>query len=244
MDKIDVINGAYSQLRISGLTVNPSPEELELSLRRYEAMMAELEGRNICLGYIFEEQPNPNSPTGVELEDKQMMDTNLAMRLVPDFNIQPSPILIQQAIQSLSGSSGRSSMRSVQQVPYPRRMARGSGNTLRFNRWSRFQRPERQAPDSCATNDIRIDNTNDYVEPFEAYLGSETICSFVIKADPGLTIVSSDSKPNDIAVNYRVTATSNTVPDGIFQRVAITITTDSGRVETRFIDFNIEDGVA
>ena len=36
--KIDHINGAYSQLRISGLTVNPTPENISNALDRFESM--------------------------------------------------------------------------------------------------------------------------------------------------------------------------------------------------------------
>ena len=62
--KADRINSAYSKLRISGLTVDPSPEDLSLALMTFENMMSELEmGRNICMDYNFEVDPDPNSIT-------------------------------------------------------------------------------------------------------------------------------------------------------------------------------------
>jgi hypothetical protein len=66
--KVDLISGAYSKLRISGLTVQPTPEDLELALTRLENTMAEIEGaRNICLGYNFEDQPDPNSVSNIPI---------------------------------------------------------------------------------------------------------------------------------------------------------------------------------
>ncbi len=39
--KVDILNDAYSKIRISGLTVTPTPPDLELSLNRLESMMSE-----------------------------------------------------------------------------------------------------------------------------------------------------------------------------------------------------------
>ena len=236
--KIDVINDAYTQMRISGLTVIPTPEDQEVALGRLENMMAEFEGpNNICLGYNFELEPDANSPTNVTRDFWHMMATNLGVRLSPDFGKQLPPTLMAQASQSLSGAVSSSASESVQQVPYPRRMPRGSGNTLRFNRWRRFQRPQQQAPNSCATNNIVIGDINDYTESFRAYLNdTETIDTFTITADNALSVLSSTN--NDPVINYSIQAVEDSA-EGAYQQVKIIITTSASRVETRFIDFNI-----
>jgi hypothetical protein len=234
--KIDRINAAYSQLRISGLTVNPDADDVDIALDRFETMMSELSNRGICLDYNFELNPDPNSPTNVIRAYWQMMETNLAVRLIPDFNKAVPPKLEQQATQSLSNASARVASENARQVQYPRRMPRGSANTLRTNRWQRYQRPQLLPPNECATNNITINDIDDYIERFRAYLGEETIASFTIKADPGLTIQSSSN--SDTEIDYRVLATDNST-DGVWQQVRIIVTTSSGRVETRLINFNI-----
>lgn len=236
--KIDRINGAYSQLRISGLTVQPTPEDLELALDRLESMMAELEGRNIGVGYNFEEQPDPNSPSNVSREFYQMIDTNLAIRMIPDFNKPVPQTLMLQATQSLSNASGRVAANLVQEVRYPSRQPRGSGNTLRYNRWNRFYREGANAPTESATNQMFIGDINDYVESWESYLADgEAISSYVIDADKGFDLVS-DSQVGDSQINYRIEAL-DTVGTGSFQQVKITVTTDGGRKNTRIISFEL-----
>ncbi len=101
--KIDILKGAYSQIRISGLTVQPSPEDAEVALSRLEDMMQELElTRNMCLGYRFEAVPDLDTETGVSPGLDHFMKTNLGVRLVPDFNKQIPPTLVFQASQSMS----------------------------------------------------------------------------------------------------------------------------------------------
>ena len=51
--KADLINGAYSLMRISGITVDPSADDLALALERLEDMAEEFAGRNIITDYNF-----------------------------------------------------------------------------------------------------------------------------------------------------------------------------------------------
>lgn len=237
--KINVINCAYSQMRISGLTVDPTPEDVEVALDRLESMMAELfEVRNVDLGYNFELQPDPNSDTMVPLAFKQMMETNLAIRLIPDFNKAVPQALLSQAAQSLSGAVSWSAAQKILQVQYPTRHPRGSGST-RYNRVRRFFNPTIGTSHEAGTNNILIGDIQDYAESFTAYLDTangETISSYVITADPKLSIVS-DSQ-NASIINYRIKALDNPTY-GAFQQVKITATTSTGRVETRVIGFNV-----
>lgn len=237
--KSDRIIDAYSQMRISGLTVNPSPEDEKLALNRLEDMAAEFESRNICTGYNFEETPDPNSPTNVPREFWQMFSTNLAIRLV-DFNKVIPPLLIAQASQSLSNASSISARKRLKEVLPPRRMPLGSGNTLRTNRYNRFNRPVAPPPSECETNDMFIDDINNYTETFDAYLDAgEIIDSFELTADAGLSVQGTPTN-TDTAVNYQIKAV-NTVTTGAWQQVKIVMTSSTGRVETRFINFSVSD---
>lgn len=237
--KADIVNDAYSQLRISGLTVDPTPEDMMVALGRLDNMMAELSSRNICTRYNIEDTPDPSSVTNVDQSFWHMMATNLAVRLIPDFNKQVPPTLMAQASQSLQNASARSAADSVRETRYPHRMPRGNANTLRFNRWQRFYREEARAPIDCATNTIVMGDVNDYQEGFAAYLNmGETVASFVISADPGIIVVSSSlTSPT---VSYRIRAEDNST-EGPWQQVKIDATTSAGRITTRLINFDVRD---
>jgi hypothetical protein len=238
-DKVDAIVDAYSQLRISGITRQPTPGDLELALNRLEGMAAEWATRNICSNWNFQDQPDPNEPSNVQLGYKQAYATNLAVRLAVDFGKQLSPGLIAQATQSLSNLSGRSAMDRINMVPYPSRQPRGSGNTLRYNRWNRFYRNQQFASNSCSTVEMFVGDVNDYTEHFDAYLNSgETISSVDFSADSGITINSSSFTDTD--VNYQILAAnpSESTRD-IERQLVIIVTTSDSRVETRVVTFVI-----
>lgn len=237
--KADRINSAYSQMRISGITLSPSNEDTEVALDRLESMMAELElGRNICMGYNFEEVPDTGSLTNVPRQFWQAIDTNLAIRLIPDFNKQVPQALIAQASQSLSTAAGMSALNNLRQIQSPSRMPLGSGSSNRFGFRQRYNRPVQLPNANCSDNILLVNDIDDYKESFEAYLDSaETIDSFVITADSGLTVVSSSN--DDPIISYRIQAGS-TATNGAWQQVKIIITTSSGRVDTRLVNFEIK----
>lgn len=237
--KVDVIKDAYSKMRISGITVNPTPADLELALTRYENMMAEWLSKNVLVNYNFEENPDPNTVNNVIRSYQDCMSSNLAVRLVPDFNKDVPPTLMTQASSSYSSMSGRVAMERLNGVAYPTRQARGSGNTLRYNRWARFYREFNAGRNNSAQQTMFIGDVNDYVEHFESYLNEgETIASYDIVADPALTLVSDSN--DDSNVNYRIQAGQPTGDNQtLSQLVTIIVTTTDGRVETRQILFEI-----
>lgn len=233
--KIEIINGAYSRIRVSGLTVQATPADVAVALDRLEDFAEELNEINICIDYNFEEDPDQNSETGVKRKYKSLLETNLAVRLLSDFGKEiPMPLGL-LASASLSTAASSTASKSIQEVQYPSRMPLGSGNS-RANRHRRYQIPVQLPPNECATHDIQIDEIQDYTEPFITYLSGETIASYVITAGPGLNI-ESDSN-TDSQVVYRIKALSN-MSEGVWQQVKITITTDTGRIETRSINFSV-----
>lgn len=236
LTKNDAINAAYAQLRISGLTVSPTADDIALALRKLEVMMAEYEKRDICLDYNFEHKPDLLSLTNIEQWAWQMIETNLAIRLV-EFDINIPEDLRRQARQSLSLASNVSAAEAMRDNPYPSRMPTGSGNTQRRQRWLRFFPVASQAPATCKTNKMIIDDLDDFVEHFDAFLNKdEIIASVDLTFDRGINVLSNSISGSDI--NYRVQALDNSTV-GAFQQVKIIITTDTGRKLTRFIDFEI-----
>ena len=230
--KADIIADAYSQMRISGLTVDPTPEDLELALTRLENMGAEFESRKMSAGYVLEEIPDPNSLCGVPRQFLHAYSTNLAVRLIPDFGKEVPMILFNQAKSSASNLAARSALQA--QVPYPRRMPRGSGNTLRYYRWDRFYRT--YGPDPSTTNKLRVGDINTYFEDWADYLGStEDISSFTIEPDTGLEVT--ESAINGTRIDYTVSAPENNATAATY--IDIQITTSLNRVDKRRVYFDV-----
>jgi len=237
--KIDYINDAYSRMRISGLTVNPTPSDLVLALRRLESMAYEFEGRNLCTGYNFEESPDPNSPTNVNPRFGECFVTNLAVKLIPDFNKAVPPQLLAQANASLSGAFSISVKERAQEVSYPSRMATGRGNTMRYQEWNRFYDEPSHPPNSCDTKNLFVGDQNDYSENYISYLDlGETIDTYTIEVDNRLSLISDSLNLDQNIISYRVRGQTSTV-SGSWQQVKITITTSNNRIETRLINFDV-----
>jgi len=231
LTKNDLILGAYSQLRVSGLTRQPTPEDLEIALERLEDMAAEF---NITMpvGYNFEDQPDPNSDSGLVRGLSQCFKANLAMRLIPDFNKEVSPVLFAQANQGLSRMASISAMARLQEVQYPNRAPVGSGN-YRWARWARFYRSGGNLPVNSANRTMFIGDIDNFTEHFDAYLqDGETIASYSIVADSGLTISNDVNATPDITYTVQAGTPSGYDSTNILQ-ITIIATTSNGRVETR-----------
>jgi len=234
--KIDIINRAYSKLRISGITKIPSPEDISLALNTLENMMHEYFAREVCLDYNFEDNPDVNSLHNMPQKYWDAVSSVLAVRLIPDFG---KGFNVDQALIRQSGSASSflfSQTANVNRVQYPNRMPIGSGNRYKRYDYQQFYTDPEEAPNSCATNKMIIGDINDYVESFEQYLNDgEDVASYTLTADGGLTVVSQSlSTPN---VNYRIKAETVQVN----QKVVIVATTSDSRVETRIIYFELTD---
>jgi hypothetical protein len=117
-------------------------------------------------------------------------------------------------------------------------MPKGSGTT-RHQRWRKFFEVQEQAPISCLTKTMYIDDTRTFVESFASILElGEDVDSYTIEANTGITIDSSSLTTPE--VTYTITADGNDDGTGIANLyVKIVATTTEGRVETRIINFRI-----
>lgn len=126
--KLDVINSAYSMLLKSGVTQQPSPNDLELGLYRLEEMAYEWDSRGLAPTYNFQDEPDLNAPIGIESWYLTAYYQNLAARLWPEFmNEDVSPALFKMANASLSNMSARIAAQTVKNAQYGQRMPIGTG---------------------------------------------------------------------------------------------------------------------
>ena len=234
------INAAYSKLRISGITVNPTAGDNQLGLNTLEDFIAECEGRNICLNYNFEQAPDPSTKSGIDSQFNEMVATNLAMRLAPNFGkgVKPDPVLMQQANYTLSNAQARTA--KVNYSLRSRNSPVGSGN--RLNQFETFYTLAPPAPISCKTEQLEKDITKSYSESWYDFLdidGGETITSFTIEKSNGLQLNSSAINADANGIDFNVTAT-----DSGWQRVIVQIVTSNStpnKADERVINFNVTD---
>jgi len=230
--KLDLINKAYSRARISGLTVAATPEDNLLALHRLENMAAQWEGQNICTGYNFEDSPTLTAVHNVPRKWWSAYESNLAGLLLTDFGKQPDPSLMMEMRGTFSLLNSQTA--NPQEVIPPFRQPIGSGN-----RWSRHQKYYETITTktkACNLNTLYVGEVENYVEHYDSFVAfGESIASFTIEADTGLTIVSSSLSSPDIS--YQIKAVGTTGDS--YLRVKIVATMSTGRIETRFIQFEV-----
>lgn len=231
--KLQHITNAYKWLTISGITSNPSPNELVDGLEMLEDMMHELQSRNICSSYVFEDMPDPNTDSGIDSAFNTATATNLALRLANYFGKEALPTLQRQASQSMSNWSARTG--KVNQITPPNRQPRGSGSTFRFPRWVRYYRFEDNAPIECDTFRLKVGQKDTYSVDFTNYLfEGATIDSYTVESDDRIN-VDAHNEVNGV-INLECTG----VKSG-YSVVTITVTTSNGRINPQQVNFNITD---
>jgi len=237
--KADIINAAFEDIRISGITVSQGPSGNVIALNRLEEMMAQyLEGQNIDVNYNFEETPDINSPTGVTIAHNTMMVANLATRVVTAYGKSIPQELYLRARGGLNSSASITARNRTNQIQPSSRMPRGSGNTLREPTWVRYNHPVSLPPTVPGVENILSGETQNFTSDFSAWLGDNTIATATLVADPRITIDSSSTSGG--TVSYTVTATEN-ASYGPWQYVQITVTDSAGRVNIRLISFEVID---
>ena len=236
--KIDIIEYCYSMMRISGLTVNATPHEVQLALARLESMAAEFDGRNITCGYRIDPKAKVNDDSGLELKFQHMFACNLAVRLLADFGHDTNQSLMIQASQSLASVSAMVAAEKIRTVLPGHRVPVGEAQSLRRRNYQRYYRYQELPPEDASLNAMYIGDINDYREDFGDYLRQgETIISMDHLANKGIDVLSIDIVGSYI--DYRVEALSQ-LDTGVWQQLRIRIKTSLGRVTTRIINFDIQ----
>ena len=243
--KGDCVNNAYEELRISGLTANPTPANNATALRRLEGMANEFFRLDICVGYNFEDTPDLNSTAGIPPEFHESFELCLSKRLASIFGKGSAEKLDPSLARRQSGAYSflRGATAVAPRVQPSGRMPVGSGNERFGWRWNRFYKPVNTAPVSCATNKMVVGNIRDFVEHFDSFLiDSEVLSSYTIEANTGLTYSLDAISTSGTDIEYRIEAVGSDTnnPNGLYQ-VKIVATTDNGRVETRLVNFELTE---
>lgn len=224
---------AYATLRISGITIAASPDDINLGLSELEDMMNEFRSRNICSAYVFEDDVDPNTDSEIDNEFNNATQKCLAIRLAPYFGKEVTASLQRQANQSLSNWSARSG--KTRMIQPSNRQARGSGNTFRNLSFNRFYRTNEESPISCDTFTLKVDEVDFFQVDFSEYLlDGSVIDSFTTSTTNGVQLV--DIAPDGDKFNLEckgLTVGANVI--------TITITTSAGRVNPQAINFNITE---
>ena len=231
--KGEIVTRAFRWIRISGLTTTPQPNEVQDAIEVLEGMMAELDSRNICTSYNFEDVPDTGTESGIDNEFWLAASYGLGTRIAPDYGKALTQDQLKQSAAAMSNWSASTSV--TRQLQAPRRQPRGSGNTLRAPNWYRYNRAGSSAPISCETEQITRNAINDYTYSFVNYLADgETLTTYTFEASTSLTIVS-ESMSSPIW-SYKLSCANNS---SSHEAVQLTVNTSNGRRETFTINFNV-----
>jgi len=229
--KAEHTSRAFRYLRISGLTTVPSPGEQTDALETLEDMMHEFKSRNICSSYVFEDDIDPNTSSGIADAYNNAVASCLSLRLAPEFGITINPEIRAMATSGLSNWSARTGKTNM--INPPNRQPRGSGNTYRFPNWIRFYRFENNAPISCDTFNLKVDEINFFLVDFGDYLGSgETIVSFTTEVQNGIELINIAQDVDKFNLECKGKSAG-------YSYITLTITTSLGRVNPQRVNFSI-----
>lgn len=237
MKKSETINQAYAKLRISGLTVEPTPEDIQIALYELDNMMLMWAGMGIDINYNMpmptvndtRVESNPDDMINVEPFAYSGIIASLALRMAPFFGAEEPQRLVREARSGLNVIR-QHTFRDVT-VQYPNRMPLGSGNTLRGAYWNRFHYPAYKTR-SNYTN-IKIGAVSDFVADFTTLISKDDeIASYTISATPELEIIADEQNGNLITYQMRG------VREGVAS-VSITVTALDGIVIREVINYEV-----
>ena len=179
-----IVSAAFRKATISGITTQPTGDELAGAVETLEDMMNELKATNACLPYNYEDEPCLSSESNLPSQWYHAVQSRLAVLLCSDFGLQPSPTLAGQSRAAWTSMVGK--LTKPNHIGQTRRMPRGSGNTLRAPLWVRYYQSETKAPIDCDTIKIKVGETYPLDVDFDNWLADgETIQSYTITDNTG-----------------------------------------------------------
>jgi hypothetical protein len=246
--KGELVNLAFTELVISGITKQPSPEEITIAIRQMDRMVAQWRNKHLCLGYnntVNGEDTNQDS--GLSLEQESAVYLNLSTRLCPIFGISPHLQTMADAKEAYSNLFP-TDLVMRENTPYLPMGAGGGGYQDGYCHDFEFQRYEINAESGCETIDLVVGEIGYFTIDFTDYLSkvegqeiqthSIESAQDVVGADvERVKILSSSVIDSNKAVKLKVEAKAKGAAVTV---VKITTTGTDQRVLPRKVQFNIE----
>jgi len=235
MTKSDLVMGAYDEMRISGLTVKPSSEDIVLAIKRLDNMMADWQNKGLCLEYNKTAnygKVDPNQSSGLADSSALAAILNLAVSLSPAFGLEVSRETKSGAKSSYEGLFSID-LGDMESNPY---LPRGQGENYYGFRWYNQYMPyEEGAPVECSTNKMVAGESGPFESDFRRYINevpNDFIVSFTIEDGESVEVISSSEAEGIVYFNAKANAAG-------YSKVLITITTELGRVLPRNVSFDV-----
>ena len=158
--KGDIVRAALRKLGVASdaTLTDVEPQSMQDAVEDLELMMAEWyqDGNGIVAGYLFSDldiPPADGDSHGIRTSAISAVIHNLAVRIAPDYAVEPSAKVVTTARYGKEQLYKYSAMNRAKRAPYPSRMPVGSGNrgvTLNEIHYYPGERPD---ADSAITPD-------------------------------------------------------------------------------------------
>lgn len=225
--KIQLVSQAFDELRINGITSKAENEDVVLALQSLEQLMSEL---TFDIGWRFEDNPDPNSSSGIPLYAESAVYLSLAVRIAPRYG-KDANLIRMQAESSMSRLMAR--VCKPRQINYPSRMPMGLGNRRSYRFENQFMPVVVQAPISPNTESLAFGDVRELSVDFSGYLQpNESVVSYSKEASQGV-LVTADSLSGNV-ITFTVQARNIG-----YEYIMFKVNGDAGTVANRRIDFNI-----
>lgn len=225
--KIQLVSMAFDELRINGITSSADSEDNVLALQSLEQLVSEL---NIDIGWRFEDEPSPNTMSGIPQHAESAIYMALAVRIAPRYG-KDAGMIRTQASAAMSAIVARVS--KPRQVSYPTRMPMGLGNRRQYPYSQQFMPAPDIAPNSINTEVFAVGDSRPLSVDFTDFMQpNEIIVSYTLTPTSGIDITGDSSTSN--VIEFTVTAQT----EG-YQILVISVTGDAGTISNRHLDFQI-----
>ena len=230
--KIDVVNGTYKLIRISGLTSKAIPEEIEAALQVADDYAGELLSTGLDVGWVQPleyGQSDPDDYSGLNVQTIGPFKKLLAIELVDYFGKQAPPTLYSNADKGMR--SLEQLLVNVNPAQNPGTLPMGSGNEWDY-------RSDKFYPEPISDDGAIYKNTSDIFQlpiDWTAWLaGLFTLTSVTYEVDSGVALT------NEAIVDETSVVTVGFSRVGQFTLCA-KATNSNGDVVSEKIIYNVTD---
>lgn len=133
--KVDIVNRAAEELRISGLTTNPTPNEVVSFVGRLDELMAQYQNDGLDCGYFFPSEygeSDVNDDSGLEMWMVRPVSMMLAYDIASSFGAAKAQAIdYQKVIKAMDSLSN--GLVEVEGAKYPNTLPTGGANQYQRN---------------------------------------------------------------------------------------------------------------